>query len=287
MRPSRRQIQPFVRRWPAGRPSATALVVALSVGAFGAQWIVDLLLTEPATKDLFRHWLALDAPGIRAGHWWKFLTFGLLHSSNPLHLVANMALLYFAGREVEPIVGSRHFLVIYGVGNVLGGLTHWAVMPEYLPPLVGVSAGVAAVIVAYTTILPELEVTMNLFFVVPLTLHAKYFAYALVAVCAVCWQTKTAPELGPAGMIAASLFAWAYVKQLGYGNPLPIQRYIFERRQRVARLERMSPEQFLVTEIDPILEKIAQQGMKSLTRAEKKILEQGRAKMTGRADVEK
>ncbi len=276
MRPSRRQIQPFVRRWPTGRPSATALAVALSVGAYGAQLLVELLLAEQSSKYIFRDWLALDGHGVQLGQWWKFLTFGLLHG-DPLHLVANMLLLYFAGREVEPIVGPRHFLAIYGLGNLLGGLCHWAVMPSQT--LTGVSAGVAAIVVAYTTILPELEVTVNLFFVIPLRLHAKHLAYALLAVSALCWWTLTGLELGPVGMIAGSLFGWAYVKQLGYGNPLPVQRYIFERRQRAARLDRMSADQFVATEIDPILEKIAQHGIKSLTRAERKLLEQGRGKL--------
>lgn len=278
MRHSRRQLQPFVRRWPAGRPSVTALAVALSVGAFVAQLLVELLLADTPSKYIFQQWLALDQAGIAAGQWWKFVTFGFLHA-DPLHLVANMVLLYFAGREVEPILGPRHLLAIYGAGNVVGGLLHWAVMPWQ--PLVGVSAGVAAVVVAFTTILPELEVRANLFFVVPLRLRAKYLAYALLAVCGICWGTLTALEIGPVSMIAASLFAWLYVKQLGYGNTLIFQRYIFEKRQRAARLERMSCEQFIKDEIDPILEKIAHQGMKSLTRTERKILEQAREKMAG------
>lgn len=275
-------MQPFVRRWPAGRFSATSLVVALSVGAYGAQLIVELLLAGQPSKDIFSQWLALDQAGVRAGQWWKFLTFGLLHDSNPLHLIANMLLLYFAGREVEPIVGPRHFLTIYGVGLLLGGVAHWLAMPGQV--LVGVSAGVAAVIVAYSTILPELEVTANLFFVVPLRLRAKHLTFALLGVSALCWWTLTGTEMGPVGMIAASLFAWVYVKQLGFGNPLPIQRYIFEKRQRAARLERMTSEQFMVVELDPILEKISQHGMKSLTRAERKLLEQGRTKMTARTE---
>lgn len=282
MRPSRRQLQPFVRRWPAGRPSATALAVALSIGAYGAQLIVELLLDGHHT-NLFREWLALDNAGIQSGHWWKFLTFGLLHDSpNPAHLLANMILLYFAGREVEPILGPRHFLTLYGVGNLLGGLAHWLVLPDQ--PLLGVSAGVAAVVIAYTTILPELEVTVNLFFVIPLRLQAKHLAYALFGVSALCWSNGTGLEMGPAGMIAAGLFGWAYVKQLGFGNPLAFQRYIFEKRQRAARLERMSAEQFLAVEIDPILEKISQHGLKSLTRTERKILDLGRAKMTAREE---
>ncbi len=272
-------MQPFVRRWQAGRPSATALVVSLSIGFYVAQFLVEKFLTEGSMNGIFTHWLALDGAGIEHRQWWKFFTFGLLHDG-PQYLLANMLLLYFAGREVEPIIGPKHFLAIFGLGNLLGGVAHFAAMRS--ETLMGVSAGVAAVVVAYTTILPELEITVNLFFVIPLRLRAKYLAYALVAVCGLCWWTLTGLEMGPVGMIAGSLFGWAYVKQLGYGNPLPIQRYIFEKRQRAARLERMSADQFLSAEIDPILEKIAQHGMKSLTRAERKILEQGRDKLDAR-----
>ena len=109
-----------------------------------------------------------------------------------------------------------------------------------------------------------------------------YLALALVGLSAVCWLTFTVPVIGPLGMIVASFYAWVYAQQLGFGNQLSIQRSIFEKRQRVARLERMSPEQFLTTEVDPILEKISTHGMRSLTRAERKILEQGSGKMSGK-----
>jgi membrane associated rhomboid family serine protease len=270
-------MQPFVRRWQPGRTSATMLVVALGFGAFGAQFIAETLLSGQPAHDILREWLALDDTAIQSGRWWKFLSFGLLHA-DPVHMLVNLLLLFFAGRELEPIIGARHFSIIYVVGNILGGLAHWTFMGSSL--LMGVSAGVAAVIVAYTTILPELEVTFHLLFVIPVRLRAKHLAWALLAVSAVCWSTGTAPEIGPAGMIAGAIFGWGYVKQLGYGNPLAIQRYIFDRRQRAARLARMSPEQFVTAEIDPILEKIAEHGVKSLTRAERKILEQGRGKLT-------
>jgi len=277
MRPPRRQTQPIVRRWQAGRTSATALAVALSAGAYGAQFIVEALFAGQPAHNILRDWLALDSAVIQSGQWWKFLSFGLLHA-DPVHLICNLLLLFLAGRELEPIVGARHFAIVYGVGNILGGLAHWTFMRWQ--PLVGISAGVAAVIVAYTTILPELEVTFHLLFVLPMRVRAKHLAWALFAGCGVCWWTTSASEIGPAGMIAGGLFGWAYVKQLGYGNPLAIQRYIFDRRQRAARLARMSPDQFITVEIDPILEKIAQHGVSSLTRAERKILEQGRGKLS-------
>ena len=280
MRHSRRQLQTFIRPWAAGRPSATALLIALSIGAFCAQMATEFFFGDRhGGKDLFFRWLALDGAGIHAGDYWRFFTFPLIHH-DPLHLLASMLLLFFAGREVEPIVGARHFTAIFLGGIIVGGLTQWLVMPEF--PITGVAAGAVAVFAAYATILPELEVVVHLFFVLPLRLRAKYLALALVGLSAVCWLTFTVPVIGPLGMIVASFYAWVYAQQLGFGNQLSIQRSIFEKRQRVARLERMSPEQFLTTEIDPILEKISAHGMRSLTRAERKILQQGSGKVSGK-----
>jgi hypothetical protein len=66
---------------------------------------------------------------------------------------------------------------------------------------------------------------------------------------------------------------------------LAIQRYIFERRQRAARLDRMTAEQFISAEIDPILDKVSRNGMHSLTRAERRILEKGREKIAARTSL--
>ena len=113
-------------------------------------------------------------------------------------------------------------------------------------------------------------------------LRAKHLAAALVLVSAVLWYTRTLPAIGPVAMLAACVAGWVYVKQLGFGNPLAIQRYIFEKRERAARLERMSSEQFICTEIDPILEKISREGMHRLTRAERKILALGKDKIASK-----
>lgn len=280
MRPSRRQTQPFIRRWQAGRPSATALLVALTVGGYVAQALLEYMLTEHDQKYLLWRWFALDGAGIKAGEYWKFLSYSLLHFS-PFQMAANMLLLYFAGREVEPIVGPRHFLAIYGGSTLLAGIASWFWAGDL--QTVGTTAAVAGVVVAFATILPELEVTTNVFYVLPLRLRAKWLALALIAMGAVMWVTKNPPQIGAPGVVVAGVFSWLYVKQLGFGNPLAIQRYIFNRRQRAQRLDRMGAEQFMVSEIDPILEKISREGMHSLTRAERKILELGRDKIAGRS----
>jgi hypothetical protein len=69
------------------------------------------------------------------------------------------------------------------------------------------------------------------------------------------------------------------VKRLGFGNPMAIERYLFDRRQHAARIERMPADQFIREELDPILEKISREGRGSLTRAERKLLQMGRQKL--------
>src|SRR5687768_11861285 len=176
MRSPRRQMQPFTRRWSVGKPSITIVLLAVHAGVWAAQFVFELLQSNQFIQiEPLAPLLGLTAGSVYAGAWWQFFTFPFLHDSPwPFHVLGNMLLLYFAGREVEPIVGPRHFLSLYCGGIVLGAATHFFVMPG--ETLVGMSAGVAALLAAYSTILPELEVTGNLFFVLPLRLRAKYIA---------------------------------------------------------------------------------------------------------------
>lgn len=286
MRSSRSQMQPFARHWPSGRPSLTAMLMVVSVTTACVYWSVFLLdrgdvLARGPVIDL----LALHGSAVSSGHWWQFVSFMLLHP-NPLHLAANMLVLYFAGREVEPIIGLRHFSALYLLGNVLGGLAQWGAICAGLAPadslLVGVSAGVAAVLSAYATILPELEVVLLLLFVLPLRLRAKTLGLGVFLAAGVLWAAAPALEIGPVAVLAGCVVGWTYAKQLGFGNPMAVERYLFEKRQHAARIERMPAEQFIREELDPILEKIAQSGPRSLTRAERKLLEKGRAKLAAR-----
>ena len=289
MRPSRRQIPQFTRRWAEGRVSATAVLVGVQTFVYALQLCLEKFGFDRgyagdwnpfACAEWLQELLGLSGAGVATGNYWQFATFPLLHSS-PLHALANSFVLFFAGRELEPILGKRRFVGLFLFGMFFGGVAHWCITPDV--PLLGMTAGVIAVLVAFTTTLPELEVTMNLFFVLPVRLRAKHLAGALVGVCAIMWVAGTAPEISPVAILGGCAVGWLTARQLGFGNPLFFQRYLFEKRQRTARLERMSPEQFISAEIDPILEKISRDGMQSLTRAERKILDQGREKISAKS----
>ena len=58
-----------------------------------------------------------------AGFLWQFLTYAFLHAS-PMHILFNMLFLWMFGRELEPALGSRRFLVFYLTGAVFSGILY-------------------------------------------------------------------------------------------------------------------------------------------------------------------
>lgn len=283
-------MQPFTDRWSTSHPPVYVLLIAANVACFVAQKLI-----EYSQPDLVQQYFGLTELSYKHGFFWQFFTYTFLHG-NPLHLLANMLVLYFAGREIESILGVRHFLGIYFGGGLLGGLAQLA-FAGLERPVIGASAAVLAALIAFTTILPELEITALLFFVIPLKIRAKNLALLVVASSLVFALVPLVAHLAPFGWVhrfdalvqkfsmahfahlGGCLFGWLYVKQLGYGTPLRFQRYLFEKRRQADRHRHMSPEQFITQEIDPILEKISRDGIRSLNRQERRILNMGRDKI--------
>jgi len=275
------RIQPFIPRWTTGRRSVVTLLIVVSAMAFIAQTFAEM--TSPGFT---LQWLCLSMAGIEKGCIWQLFTYLFIHGTpggwpviGVVHLFINMMTLYFVGREVEAIAGPRHLLGMYFLGGIVGGLGQIAAFPN-APGVTGASAGVCAVLIAFTTILPEFEVTLLLFFVVPVRIRAKYVGWLVVggagAMAAFHWM----PSVAHVAHLGGCLVGWIYARQLGFGNPWWIQRRMVERRQREERLARMSPDQYMTEEIDPVLDKISREGIRSLNRRERRILERGREKIS-------
>jgi len=105
-----RQERPGVSTY-APRSVVTALIVVnvvvwiadafSSPTALGGRWLSDHLAVHNDT--LIHPWL-----------WWQFLTAGFTHSPVEFqHILGNMLVLFFLGRDVEDRYGSKEFLRIY------------------------------------------------------------------------------------------------------------------------------------------------------------------------------
>jgi hypothetical protein len=57
-----------------------------------------------------------------------------------------------------------------------------------------------------------------------------------------------------------------------------------KRRVQAARLRSLSADQFVAEEVDPLLEKISRRGLASLSRRERRLLEQAREKMLSQTE---
>ena len=273
----RRQSTAFQRAWSPGR-SSSVLVIFWTMIFWGAMQVAFIKANNPVLVNSL-NLLRLDASHFRLGEYWRLLSYQFLHAG-PGHFFLNLLVLWFAGREIEPIVGRVQFLWLCLFANALGGAA--CIATGTAVPVVGFSAAAAAVLTAYATIMPELETGVSFFHIFPLRFRAKYLAFAMVVFAAVCLLTHTLGEIGPAGILAGAIFGWVWARRMGFGNPMWFQRRKFERQQREQRIERMNADDFVQTEIDPILEKISCHGMQSLSRAERKVLALGRDKLCAR-----
>jgi len=272
---------PAFARPPRGLSVVTALIV-LNVAVTLIQWSVDFLVPG-GPVSLF----ALSRQGISEQYYWQFLTYMFLHGGNVsqgglgmgiLHLAVNCLGLYFVGPEVETVCGPKHLLGIYFLGGLVGGIVQLLLGPPEVV-LLGASAGVCAVLLAFTTMLPELEITALIYFVIPVRMKAKWLGRAVIISALFFATTGWGGSIGHLAHLGGALTGWFYTRRLGFGGPFWFHRVWRERRRLRERQERMGPTEFISQEIDPILDKIAREGIQSLTRSERHILEMGREKI--------
>ncbi len=268
----------FPHPWSQGKFSTVNLLIGLNVAVFVLVLLLDLII--PGFQHRLLDRFALSRHGIAEGHYWQLLTYMFLHGG-PLHLLVNALGLFFAGREIESICGPRHLLAIYFLGGIAGGILQLIVGPPSIE-LIGASGGVCAVLLAFTTILPELEITALIFFVIPLRMRAKWLGWTLIATSILFTLSGFGSDIGHMAHLGGALTGWFYVRRNGYGNSFWFQRYFRERKRQKERYPQMSSHEFISEEIDPILDKISREGIHSLTRAERRLLEMGRDKIAER-----
>ncbi len=272
MRLSGRKASRFTRSWAPPQRIVLLSLIGLNAAAF----IVQLVLTS-WNQPFVLEYLGLSDRGINDAYAWQFFTAPLLHN-NIWHFAADMLVLYFIGRDVEAIIGQRQFLFLYLFGAFSGELGHLFLMPSDCV-LFGASGGVAAIFIAYATILPELEMTTLLLFMVPVRLKMRRLAQiALVGAVAFLLYDRSG-AVGHSAFVGGAIAGWFYAHLLGFGRTSLLQRVLRQRRLEAARLKSMRADQFVAEEIDPLLEKISQRGLASLSRRERRLLEQAREKM--------
>jgi|YelNatPaOPRAMG01_1025707.scaffolds.fasta_scaffold01267_22 membrane associated rhomboid family serine protease len=284
---------------------ASMVLLLVLVVVFAFQCINDVYL-----RSVVEERLALTSAWLLQGWLWQLLTFQFLHLSL-WHLICNGLALWFFGRFVEHAIGWRRFLLAYFGCGVVGGLLQGTLMvlfPRHFAPFVfGASAGVSGIFAIFVRLLPEAEVRLN--FILPVRAELLLWVTAGISLFFTVVPSARGGDLAHAAHLGGILAGLTFVR-LGWHRdfvPLPGAGLLarWKRRRAAARPARTlvrhrgesgtgwtrasleddsdaSATDFISREVDPILDKISQHGIHSLTPRERQILERARAKMEQR-----
>ena len=162
-----------MRREPFRIPwSATLVLLIVNVLVFLGQLVVERFTRFPILS-----YLALSVEGLRHGFVWQLLTYQFLHGGW-LHLLFNCWAIFVFGREVENTLGRTSFLTLYFSSGVMGGMVQALagvlIGGRFAIPVVGASAGAFGLVAAFATLFPERPLMLLLFFIIPLSMRAKF-----------------------------------------------------------------------------------------------------------------
>jgi membrane associated rhomboid family serine protease len=226
---------------------------------------VDLLALQ---KNLFTHpWQC-----------YQLLTYGFLHDPHDVwHIIGNMLVLWFLGREVETIYGQRQFLEFYLSTIILGGLV-WVISENLIEPggkglVLGASGGVTGVAMIFVMHYPRRLV--YLYFLIPIPIWV---------LAAVMLLTDTVRAINHYGSVASSVhLTGAALGYLFYRTQWQLGRWLPQHWSlgwlavrpglRLHSPREEEDDDALKAEVDRILEKISREGEASLSQRERRTLE--------------
>ena len=272
------------------RSPRTSVVVWLIAAIVAGFLLQTIFLRWFGVGHAFANLFTLSVDGIMSGKVWTLVTYSFLHSpSNLLHIIGNLLGLYFLGRELLPVMGSKRFLWFYGAAVFTGGLLWLAANWTSGGSVWGASAGIYGLLTVFACFYPNRQVTFLLFFVVPVTVKPKYVAYVLLGLdlCGFLFY-EIMGAASPFGFahsahLGGMLAGWVYYRYLHEGNwsfgraSFELPRWARKRRAAGASAPNfkvnLTDRSDLRAEVDRILDKINSHGFGSLTDEEKRVLD--------------
>jgi membrane associated rhomboid family serine protease len=108
------------------------------------------------------------------------VTYMFVHG-NWLHLTGNMIFLWVLGDDIEAALGHARFFLFYLLCGIAGGVAHVASDPGAMNVVIGASGAIGGILAAYLMLRPWAHVTVLLFGLLTLRVHAFWLVGAWVA----------------------------------------------------------------------------------------------------------
>lgn len=254
----------------SGMPPLLKSLIIINVAVF----LVQMFVPQGKPDIWLTHFFGLYYPwAIGRAHLWQFLTYAFMHGSVS-HILMNMLFLWMFGREIEPVLGRRRFLVFYLSAAVFSGLLY--VCFDFLNvaargrspvPCVGASGVVMAVAMMYAMYWPNR--TVLFMFIIPMRVRTLVLIVIVVELLGVL-NVQNPDKIAHAAHLGGLLWGVLFVR---YGAALErffVGRRFSARRSRPPSRPDDDPQDS--RQLDAILDKINRQGIQSLSRSEKRFL---------------
>ncbi len=249
---------------PPVTPTVKILLMAM-VGVFILQTLVEVAASADAANSFLQLFGVSWDGAVKKLYLWQFGTYIFLHGGI-FHLLMNMLWLWMFGGDVENGLGRRKFLQLFLLGGVFAGLSYviFAAFDPGFVPAVGASGALMAVVVVFTMRNPNQSVL--LFMMIPMKMwHMMVMIIGIDLYYAV---TNDANGVANTAHLGGALFGYLWFR---FGPRLDQVFVRIEKDQKVKEYQR---EVDARAEVDRLLEKIARDGMHSLTGKERKFLKQ-------------
>jgi membrane associated rhomboid family serine protease len=261
-------------------------LLILNAAVFLIQQIVGFF--RPDVMELL---LGLHHQGfIHEFKFWQILTYMFLHGSW-IHIILNLLGIWMFAGELEQLWGSSLFIRYYlfsgiGAGIFIAVMNYFLYLKYQVDPVtIGASGAIFAILLAYGWTWPNRQVL--LYFIIPI--KVKYFVI-IFGLIAFFGTLSTAYGTGGnishighfGGLISGLIFILVRMRKTdtSYTTKKESTDNIFSQALKKRRLKKKKEEIDTRIQakniIDELLEKIARQGMSSLSQKERKDLEWAR-----------
>lgn len=222
---------------------------------------VVVFLTSMLNENIFYYFGLNDY--VFKGELWRLVSYAFLHAGFG-HLFFNMLGLYMFGSEVVYEIGERNFLKMYIIAVIIGAVLHVAISSIFFKTglTVGASGGVYAVLTSFAVFNPYAVVYV--FFILPLK---AWFAVTLFVIFdilgGISGRSVVAHFVHIGGALTGLIFTLIYK-----GTFYRLLESIKDKLSGSYRID------VAEEEIDRILDKILIYGVNSLTKEEKRKLDE-------------
>lgn len=267
------------------QPPVLTWILVSTIAVFVLQNVFGAWFRSGFFLDVF----ALSVPNLGQGLVWTLVTYAFLHASL-FHILGNMLVVFFIGRELLPLLGARRFAQLYVAAAVVGGL-FWlgiGVIGGVGGNLIGASGSAFALLTVFACIYPNKPITLLLFFIIPVTIKPKYLVLGLLAfsIFGVLFLELTGDPIAHSAHLGGMFAGWLFFQYV-HGRPERPSRKIgmeppswFKKKGSGTTTGSFSinitNRKVLQKEVDRILDKINSKGFGALTDEEKKLLDRAK-----------